>query len=242
MISQYMSKLMHTSMTKDQDTLILGTISIPLEKHMLLLNSSKQITPTTGSNSSGDKTSGKPTKEEYTTAQTSAGGSNQTLSTQTTHSTFKSPVSLSLSQQLPQHFSNFLPAPIPQIIQLQWKDNRKKLTLLLAKSSKKHRGLTLLLIPLCCGQSPRHLENQSKPLRVPRELPLNQVMAKWLSNTLLSLRQSLVNNQQPRRIFNHVTLGNPHHVTYHMTYHMTHHVTYKPSSKHVTLQHMTMGT
>jgi len=30
----------------------------------------------------------------------------------------------------------------------------------------------------CRGQSPCHLETQSKPLRVPQELPLNQAIAK----------------------------------------------------------------
>ena len=43
-----------------------------------------------------------------------------------------------------------------------------------------------------------------------------------------------------------MTLGNPHpvtkHVTPHVTKHVTYHVTYKPSSKHVTYQHVTMGT
>jgi len=86
-----------------------------------------QTKPTIGSNLSGDKIPGKLAKEEYTTDHLLAGGSNQTLSTQTTHSMLKRLASLSLSQQLPQHFSRFLPAPIPQIIQLQWKDNKKKL-------------------------------------------------------------------------------------------------------------------
>jgi len=144
-ISQYTSKLRHTSTTKDQDTLIPGTTSIPLERHTLLSNLSKPTTPTTGSNSSGDKTSGKPMKEEYTTAQTSAGGMNQTLSI---HITLKKPASLSLSQQLPQHFNSFLSNPTPQIIQPQWKDNRKKLTLLLAKPNRKRRGLRSSVIPL----------------------------------------------------------------------------------------------
>ena len=74
----------------------------------------------------------------------------------------------------------------------------------------------------CCGRSPRHLETQSKPPQVPQEPPLNQAIAKWLFNIFLNPQQSLVNDQQPKRIFNHVTLGNPHHVTY------------KPSNKHVT--------
>jgi len=42
-----------------------------------------------------------------------------------------------------------------------------------------------------------------------------------------------------------MTLGNPHpmtkHVTHHVTKHVTYHMTYKPSSKHVTYQHVTMG-
>ena len=45
-----------------------------------------------------------------------------------------------------------------------------------------------LLARHCCGRSPRHLETQSKPLQVPQELPLNQAIAKWLSDILLSLR------------------------------------------------------
>jgi len=106
------------------------------------------MAPTTGSNSSGDKTSGKPIKEAYTMAQTSAGGSYQTLSILTTYFTNKRPASLSPSQQSPQHFSSFLPTPAPQIIQPQWKDNRKRLTLLLAKPRKKCRGLTSSAIPL----------------------------------------------------------------------------------------------
>jgi len=65
----------------------------------------------------------------------------------------------------------------------------------------------------CHGQSPHHLETKSKPLQVPQELPLNLAIAKWLSDITLNLQQSLVNNQQPKRIFNHVTLGNPHHMT-----------------------------
>jgi len=39
----------------------------------------------------------------------------------------------------------------------------------------------------CHGRSPCHLETQSKPLRVLQELPLNQAIAKWLSDVLLSL-------------------------------------------------------
>ena len=97
----------------------------------------------------------------------------------------------------------------------------------------------------CRGRSPHHLETQSKLLQIPQELPLNQAIAKWLSNVLLSPRQSPVNDQQPKRIFDHVTLGNPHHmtkhVTHHVTYHVTYHMTYKPSNKHVTYQHMTVG-
>jgi len=125
------------------------------------------MTPTTGSNSSGDKTSGKPTKEAYTTVQKSAGGSYQTLSTLTTSFTNKRPASLSLSQQLPQHFSSFLPTPTPQIIQLQWKDNRRKLMSLLAKPSKKCRGLTSSVIPLTAlSKKTLHLcsmETETKP-------------------------------------------------------------------------------
>ena len=48
----------------------------------------------------------------------------------------------------------------------------------------------------------------------------------------------MVNDQQPKRIFDHMTLGNPHPMTKHMTHHVTKHMTYKPSSKHVT-KHMT---
>jgi len=40
----------------------------------------------------------------------------------------------------------------------------------------------------CCGRSPRHLETQSKPLQVPQEPPLNQAIAKWLSDALWSLQ------------------------------------------------------
>ena len=40
----------------------------------------------------------------------------------------------------------------------------------------------------CHRQSPRHLETQSKPLRVPQEPPLKQAIAKWLSDALLSLQ------------------------------------------------------
>jgi len=110
---------------------------------MCLSNSSKPTTPTTGSNSSGDKTSGKPIKEAYTMDQKSAGGSYQTLSIPTTSFTNnKRPASLSLLQQLPQHFSSFLLDPTPQIIQLSWQDNRKILMSLLAKHRQTRRGLT----------------------------------------------------------------------------------------------------
>ena len=162
-ISQYTSKLRHTSTTKDQDTLIPGTTSIPLERHTLLSNLSKPTTPTTGSNSSGDKTSGKPMKEEYTTAQTSAGGMNQTLSI---HITLKKPASLSLSQQLPQHFSSFLSTPTPQIIQPQQKDNRKKLMSLLAKPRRKCRGLTSSIPLTALSKEILHsylMETEAKP-------------------------------------------------------------------------------
>jgi len=117
MISQNMSKLMHTLTIKDQDIPIPDTTLTHQQRHTLLLNSLKQTTPTTRSSLSGDKTLGKLAKEEYTTNHLSAGGLNQTLSTQTTYPTFKRPVSLLLLQQLPQHFNSFLPAPTPQIIQ-----------------------------------------------------------------------------------------------------------------------------
>jgi len=146
-ISQHTLKQMLTSVIKDQDILTLD-ITLTLQKDSDPLNSSKPMTPITGSNLSEDKTLGKLTKEEYMTDHKLAGGSYQTLSIPTTSFISKRPVSLSLLQQLPQHFSSFLPAPTPQTIQLQWKDNRKKLTLLLAKPSKKHRGLTSSLIPL----------------------------------------------------------------------------------------------
>jgi len=134
---------------------------------MRLLNSLRPTTPTTGSNSSGDKMSGKPIKEAYTMAQTSAGRSYQTLSTPTTSFTNKRPASLLLSQQLPQHFSSFLPAPTPQIIQPQWKDNRKKLTSLLGKPKEMHRGSMLSLIPLMAlSKETLHsylMETETKP-------------------------------------------------------------------------------
>jgi len=166
MIPQHMSKLMHTLTTKDQDTLIPGTISIPLERHTLPSNLSKQTTPTFGLNSSGDKTSGKLTKEEYTTAQTLAGGLYWTPSILTTYSTNKRPASLLLLQQLPQHFSSFLPAPTPQIIQLQWKDNRKKLMLLLTKPSRKRKGLTSSILLMAPSKETLHscsMETETKP-------------------------------------------------------------------------------
>ena len=81
-------------------------------------------------------------------AQTLAGGSYQTLSTPITSFTNKRPTSLLLSQQLPQHFSSFLSAPTPQIIQPQWKDNRKKLMSLLGKPKETRRGSMSSLIPL----------------------------------------------------------------------------------------------
>jgi len=145
-ISQHMLKQTFTLTIKDQDTPIPGITLTPQQSN--LLNSSKLMTPTIGSSSSENKTLGRPTKEEYTMDYSSAGGSNQTLSTQTTHFTHKRPASLLPLQQLPQHFSSFLPAPTPQIIQPQWKDNRKKLMSLLAKPSKKRRGLTSSVIPL----------------------------------------------------------------------------------------------
>jgi len=148
MIFQSMLKLTYTSTIKDQNIPIPDTTLIPQGHNKRLLNSSRPTAPTTGSNSSGDKTSGKPTKEAYITAQTLAGGSYQTFSTPTTSFTNKRPVSLSLSQQLPQHFSSFLSAPTPQIIQPQWQDNRKKLMSLLDKPSKKRRESMLSLTPL----------------------------------------------------------------------------------------------
>jgi len=148
MISQNTLKSMSTSTIKDQDILTPDTTLIPQRNNMHLSNSLKPTTPITGSNSSGDKTSGKPTKEAYTTDQKSAGGSYQTLSIPITSFTNKRPVSLSLSQQLPPNFSSFLPAPTPQIIQPQWKDNRKRLTSLLAKHRQMRRGLTSSAIPL----------------------------------------------------------------------------------------------
>jgi len=146
MISQHTSKSTYIFTIKDQDILTQDTTLIPVLND--LSNSSKPTAPTTGSNSSGDKTSGKPIKEAYTMDQTLAGGSYQTLSTLTISFTNKRPASLSLLQQLPQHFNSFLPAPTPQIIQTQWKDNRKKLMSLLVKPRKERRGSTLLLIPL----------------------------------------------------------------------------------------------
>jgi len=141
-----MSKQTPTSTIKDTNTQTLGTILILQQRDPL--NSSMQTRLTTGSNSLGEKTLGKPIKEAYTTDCSSAGGEKQISSTQITNFTLKRPASLLLSKQLPQHFSNFLPDPTPQIIQLQWQDNRKKLMSLLAKPSKMRRGLTSLLIPL----------------------------------------------------------------------------------------------
>jgi len=167
-ISQSMLKLTHTSTIKDQDIPTLDTTLIPQGNNMHLLNSSRPTAPTTGLNSSSDKTSGKPIKEAYTTAQTSAGGSYQTLSTQTTSFTNKRPAPLSLSQQLPQHFSSFLPAPTPQIIQPQWKDNRKKLTSLLAKPSKKHRESMSSPIPLTVlSKETLHLYSMETETKLP---------------------------------------------------------------------------
>jgi len=148
MISQNTLKLTYTSTIKDQDILTPDTTLTPQRNDMHLSNSSRPMAPTTGLNSSSDKTSGKPIKKAYIQAQTSASGSYQTLSTPITSFTNKRPTSLSLSQQLPQHFSSFLPAPTPQIIQPQWKDNRKKLMSLLGKPNKKHRGLISLPVPL----------------------------------------------------------------------------------------------
>jgi len=65
----------------------------------------------------------------------------------------------------------------------------------------------------CRGRSPHHLEIKSKPPRVTQEPPLNRAIAKWLSDAPPSPRQSPVKDQQPTRISDHVTLGNPHHVT-----------------------------
>jgi len=147
-ISQNTLKLMYTLMIKDQDIPILDITLIPQRNNTHLLNSSRPTAPITGSNSSGDKMSGRPIKEAYTTTQTLAGRSYQTLSIPTTSFTNKRPASLLPLQQLPQHFSSFLPAPTPQIIQLQWKDNRKELMSLLGKPNKTHRGSTLSPIPL----------------------------------------------------------------------------------------------
>jgi len=168
MISQSTLKLMHTSTIKDQDILTPDTTLIPKGKHTHLSNLLRLMTPITGSNSSGDKTSGKPIKEAYTTAQMSAGGSYQTLSIPTTYFMNKRLASLSLLQQLPQHFSSFLPTPTPQIIQPQWKDNRKKLTSLLAKPSRKRRGSMLSLTPLTAlSKETLHLYSMETETRLP---------------------------------------------------------------------------
>jgi len=148
MISQNTLKLTYTSTIKDQDIQTPDTTLIPRENNTSLSNLSRPTAPTIGSDSAKQTTSGKPIKEAYTQAQTSAGGSYQTLSIPTTASTNKRPASLLLSQQLPQHFSSFLLTPTPQIIQPQWKDNRKILTSLLGKPNKKRRGSTLSLVPL----------------------------------------------------------------------------------------------
>jgi len=166
MISQSTLKLTYTLTIKDQDILTLDTTLIPQGNNMHLSNSSKPMAPTTGSNSSGDKTSGKPIKEAYTMDQMSAGGSYQTLSILTTYSTNKRPASLSLSQQLPPNFNNFLPAPTPQIIQPQWKDNRKKLTLLLVKPSRMRRGLTSSILLMVLSKKTLHscsMETETRP-------------------------------------------------------------------------------
>jgi len=130
------------------------------EDSMRLSNSSRPTEPTIGLDSASDKTSGKPIKQAYTTAQTSAGGSYQTLSIPTTSFMNKRPASLLLLQQ-------FLPAPTPQTIQPQWKDNRKKLMSLLAKPSRRHRGLTSSPIPLTVlSKETLHLcsmETETKP-------------------------------------------------------------------------------
>jgi len=142
MISQHTSKLMYTLKIKDQDILKQDTTLIQ-NTAKDLSNLSKPTTPIIGSDFAIEhKTSGKQPKQEYALDHKSAGGSYQTLSIPTTFFTNKRPASLSLSQQLPQHFSSFLPAPTPQIIQPQWKDNRKILTSLLANPRQKHRGLT----------------------------------------------------------------------------------------------------
>ena len=125
-----------------------GYTLISQKNSTYLSNSSRPMAPTTGSNLSGYKTSGRPINKAYTTNQTSAGGSPQTLSTPTISFTNKRPASLSLSHQLPQHFSSFLHAPTPQIIQPQWKDNKKTLMSLLAKPRQKHKGLTSSATPL----------------------------------------------------------------------------------------------
>jgi len=165
MISQNTLKLTYTSTIKDQDIPTPDTTLIHQENSTRLSNSSRPTEPTIGLNSASDKTSGKPINQAYTTAQTSAGGSYQTLSIPTTAFTNKRPASLSLSQQLPQHFSSFLPAPTPQIIQPQWKDNRKK-TSLLAKPSRRHKGLTSSIHLTVLSKETLHLcsiETETKP-------------------------------------------------------------------------------
>jgi len=136
-----MSQGTYTSKIKDQDTRILD---ISLTQHMERdpSNSFKLTTPITGSDSAETKTLGKQIYQEYTTDQKSAGSSSLIHSIPTTFFMNKKPASLILSQQLPLHFSSFLPAPTPQIIQPSWKDNRKILTSLLAKPRQMRRGLT----------------------------------------------------------------------------------------------------
>jgi len=147
-ISQNMLKLTYTLTIKDQDIPTQDITLTPQEDSTRLSNLSRPTELTIGLDSVSDKTSGKPINQAYTTAQTSAGGSYQTLSIPTISFTNKRPASLLLSQQLPQHFNSFLLAPTPQIIQPQWKDNRKELTSLLAKSSKKRRGSMSSQAPL----------------------------------------------------------------------------------------------
>jgi len=126
-----------------------GITLTPQEDNTSLSNSFKQTTPIFGSNFTNTTTPGLLTREESSeTTQISAGGLSSILSIPTTYSTNKRPTSLSLSHQLPPHFSSFLPAPIPQIIQPSWKDNRKILTSLLARTRQTHRGLTLSPTPL----------------------------------------------------------------------------------------------
>jgi len=167
-ISQNTLKSTYTLTIKDQDILTPDTTLIPKENTTCLSNSLRPTEPIIGLDSTTETTSGKPIKQAYTTAQKSAGGSYQTPSIPTTASTNKRPASLSLLQQLPQHFSSFLLAPTPQIIQPQWKDNRKKLTSLLVKSSKKRRGSMSSRTPLMApSREILHLYSMETETRLP---------------------------------------------------------------------------